>query len=104
MLVGSLDASELAAVDSTVLAFLELRRFSIRSSGISSSTATAFFQGVYKVPYSVLWGGGSLSSLLGKNIKRGREYYGCGEDYNIEKRERGSNIIPYTLYLIPYNI
>ena len=26
-------------------------------------------------------------------VKRGREYHGCGEEYNIEKRKRGSNII-----------
>ena len=26
-------------------------------------------------------------------VKRGRKYYGCGEEYNVEKRERGSNII-----------
>ena len=25
--------------------------------------------------------------------KRGREYHGCGEEYNAEKREGGSNII-----------
>jgi len=26
-------------------------------------------------------------------MKRGRIYHGCGEEYNVEKRERGSNII-----------
>ena len=26
-------------------------------------------------------------------MKRGREYYGCGEEYNVEKREMGSYII-----------
>ena len=26
-------------------------------------------------------------------VKRGREYHGCMEEYNVEKRERGSNII-----------
>ena len=26
-------------------------------------------------------------------VKREREYYGCGEEYNVEKREMGSYII-----------
>ena len=26
-------------------------------------------------------------------MKRGRKYHGLGEEYNVEKRERGSNII-----------
>ena len=26
-------------------------------------------------------------------MKRGREYHGCGEEYNVEKRKIGSNII-----------
>ena len=26
-------------------------------------------------------------------VKRGREYHDCGEEYNVEKREGGSNII-----------
>ena len=26
-------------------------------------------------------------------LKRGREYDGCGEEYNVAKMERGSNII-----------
>ena len=26
-------------------------------------------------------------------MKRGREYHSCGEEYNMEKREMGSNII-----------
>ena len=52
--------------------------------------------GVYEVPYSPL-GGGSLS-LFGKNIKRRWEYHGCGEEYNVEKMEKGSNII------FPFNI
>ena len=26
-------------------------------------------------------------------VKRGREYHGCWEDYDMETRERGSNII-----------
>ena len=33
---------------------------------------------------------------VGKNIKlfrKGREYHGCGEEYNVEKREKKSNII-----------
>ena len=39
---------------------------------------------------------GSLSSLFEEEyqvVKTGKEYYGCGEKYNVEKRERGSNII-----------
>ena len=41
---------------------------------------------VYKVPYSrpLPRGWESLSSVLGKNImKRGREYNGCGEEYDV---------------------
>ena len=26
-------------------------------------------------------------------VKRGREYHGCGEEYNMEERVRGTNII-----------
>ena len=26
-------------------------------------------------------------------VMRGMEYHGCGEDYNVEKREKGSNVI-----------
>ena len=26
-------------------------------------------------------------------MKRGRKYHGCGEEYNVEKRDRGSNVI-----------
>ena len=26
-------------------------------------------------------------------VKRGKEYQGCGEESNVEKRKRGSNII-----------
>ena len=26
-------------------------------------------------------------------MKRGKKYHGCGEKHNVEKRERGSNII-----------
>ena len=34
-------------------------------------------------------------------IKWGREYHGCGEEYNVEKRERGSIIIfPIRLRLL----
>ena len=34
-------------------------------------------------------------------VKRGREYHGCGEEYNVEKRERGSKIIvPMILKLL----
>ena len=34
-------------------------------------------------------------------MKRGREYHGCGEEYNMEKRERGSKIIcPIILRLL----
>jgi len=34
-------------------------------------------------------------------VKRGREYHGCGEEYYVEKREMGSNIIfPLILRLL----
>ena len=34
-------------------------------------------------------------------MKRGREYYGLGEEYRVEKRERGNNIIfPVILRLL----
>ena len=26
-------------------------------------------------------------------MKRGRKYHGCGEEYDVERRERGGNII-----------
>ena len=49
--------------------------------------------GVYKV-YQVFRG--RISSL-----ERGREYHDCGEEYNVEKREMGSNIIiPIILRLL----
>ena len=47
---------------------------------------------MYKVPYKVYqvcWG--KISRC--EEGRRGREYHGCGEEYNVEKRERGSNII-----------
>ena len=31
-------------------------------------------------------------------VKRGMEYHGCGEDYNVEKREKGSNV-PFPIIL-----
>ena len=37
-----------------------------------------------------------MSSFTGEEyqvVKRGREYYGCGKENRVEKRERGSNII-----------
>ena len=34
-------------------------------------------------------------------MKRGKEYYGCEKEYNVEKRERGINIIfPIMLRLL----
>ena len=42
--------------------------------------------------------GGSLSSLLGEEyqvVKRGMEYHGCGEEYNVES----NIIIPKTFRL-----
>ena len=45
--------------------------------------------GLYKVPLPIGGEGGSLSSLLGieyQAVKREREYQGCGEAYNVEKR------------------
>ena len=51
---------------------------------------------MYKDYYSPpLWGekfiksvGGRVSSFQGGNW----EYHGCGEEYNVDRRERGSNI------------
>ena len=43
----------------------------------------------------------SFSSLLGKKLQEGKEYHGCEEEYNVEKRDRGSNIIlPVLLRLL----
>ena len=46
--------------------------------------------GVFKVPYPYQFYRGRISSC-----KEGREYHGCGEEYTVEKREWGSNIISY---------
>ena len=50
--------------------------------------------GVYKVPF---WEGVKVYQVCwGKNIKllrEGREYNDCGEENDMEKMERGSNII-----------
>ena len=48
-------------------------------------------------------GGGRefIRFVVYKVVKRGRQYHGCGEEYNVEKRERGSNIIfPMILRLL----
>ena len=59
---------------------------------------------MYKVPYSPPGGGGEFIKSVWEEFKvakRGREYHGCGEEYNVEKRERGSNIIfPIILRLL----
>ena len=53
---------------------------------------TLLFTGMYKVPYyQVCW-------EEYQEVKRGREYHGCEEEYNMEKRERGKQ------YHLPYNI
>ena len=41
------------------------------------------------------------SLFIHQVVKKGREYIGCGEEYNLEKRERGTNIIfPIILRLL----
>ena len=48
---------------------------------------------MYKVPFSSR---GKFIKSVGEEyqvVKRRKNYYGCGEEYNMEKRERGSNII-----------
>ena len=42
---------------------------------------------MYRIAYPLPWGERILSCEDWKN------YHGCGEEYNVEKRERGSNII-----------
>ena len=46
--------------------------------------------GLYKVPHSPLL----------EVMTRGKEYHGCGEEYNMEKRERGIDDLPYKLRLL----
>ena len=50
---------------------------------------------MHKVPYSPWPGEENYQSFGEENqvVMRGRENHGCGEEYNVEKRERGSNII-----------
>ena len=51
---------------------------------------------MYKVPYSHPPGEGEFFKSVWEEyqvVKRGRKYHGSGEEYNVEKRERGSNII-----------
>ena len=56
-----------------------------------------FPSGVYKVPYSIpLEGGGGFIKPVWeeyKVLKEGREYHGCGEEYNVDKKEGGSKIL-----------
>ena len=52
--------------------------------------------GVYKVPYFLPGAGGEFFKSVGEKYQvmmRGREYYGCGEEYNMEIRKKGSKII-----------
>ena len=56
-----------------------------------------YFQGCIKFPIPVLsWKGGEFIKFVGEEyqvVKRGREYHGCGEEYNSKKREKGSIFI-----------
>ena len=49
-------------------------------------------------------GGGEFIKSVGEEnqvVKRVREYHGCGEEFNVEKKKRGSNtIFPIILRLI----
>ena len=49
-------------------------------------------------------GGGGVINFVGEEyqvVMRGREYHGGGEEYNVEKSERGNNIIfPIILRLL----
>ena len=59
------------------------------------------FKGVlFKVPYFPHWDGENIKSVEEEYqvVKRAREYHGWEEEYNVEKRERGSNIISCILY------
>ena len=50
---------------------------------------------MYKVPYSPPLGGKFIKPV-GKEyqvLKEEREYHGCGEEYIVDKRKRGSKII-----------
>ena len=71
--------------------------------GASLCQCHCYIQGCLKTIISRLWGGGVNQGQLGKNIKLCTgEYHGCGEEHNVEKRERRSNIIfPKILRLLP---
>ena len=52
-----------------------------------------FVLGVYQVPYPPPHPGKTFIKSVGYEyevMKRGMEYYGFGEEYNVEKRESGS--------------
>ena len=58
---------------------------------------------MYKVLYSPLEGGKFIKSVVEEYqvVKREREYHGCGEEFNMEKRKRVSNtIFPMILRLL----
>ena len=66
------------------------------SSSPNSSGRHLERTGVYKVNYVFHPGGGGIIKSVGEEyhvVKRGREYHSFREEYNVEKRERGSNII-----------
>ena len=49
--------------------------------------------------------GRSLSSLSGeKNVKKGREYHGRGEEYNLEKGKEKAYHLPYNVKAVGKNI
>ena len=37
-------------------------------------------------------------------MKKAKQYHGCGEEYKVEERERGSNIIPFNIEAFGKNI
>ena len=64
---------------------------------------------MYKVPHSPPLGGGEFIKSFGEEfqvVKRGREFKGFWEEYHVEKRVRGNNIIcSIVLYcIVLYNL
>ena len=62
------------------------------------------FTGVYTIPYPPPHGGGKFFKSDWNSyqvVKRGREYHGCMKEYNVNEREKRSNIIfPVILKLL----
>ena len=62
----------------------------------ATASRNILISGVYKVPYSPPGRGGEFVKSAGEEYQfvwRGSEYHGRREEYNVEKSERGSNII-----------